>query len=316
MSQPWQQLPSFEVGLIGGPAGRWYRKARPEVDAMPWGSLPLADVAPETLERARRVWTMAAFQEYRTGAACARALGQLIEVSAPLDLIALCSRFPLDEMVHVELAARLLQELGGAVDLRFDPAKLVPPRAADLDPLLACAETMVRVFCVGEAVSIPILRASWQHAEIPLIREILGRIVKDEAVHGEVGFWFLDWCLESFDQEERAHLQRAAHHEISKLVAAWQRFAGPSADANGANTADDDDDDDDDPATLGAAEAASRGAYGLTDGGSRSAGAGRLGWMPEDIYYETAHRALDEAVLAPMTARGLDPRAIGPIAGH
>ncbi len=313
MSAAWQQLPSFEIGLIGGPAGRWYRKARPEVEAMPWGTLPLDDVAPATLERARRVWTMAAFQEYRTGAACARALGQLIEVSAPLDLIALVSRFPLDEMVHVELAARLLQELGGAVDLRFDPERLVPPKAAGLDPLLACAETMVRVFCVGEAVSIPILRASWLHAELPLIREILGRIVKDEAVHGEVGFWFLDWCLEGFDADERAFLQRAAHHEISKLVAAWDRFApgvrGTEQSAIGDGDASGDDD------AIGAAEAASRGAYGLTDGGA-GRGAGQLGWMPEAVYFETAHRALDEAVLAPLTARGLDPRAVGPIAGH
>jgi hypothetical protein len=59
-------------------------------------------------------------------------------------------------MVHVELASRLLGELGSAVDLRYNPDKLALFRGAAL---------VMRVFCVGEAVSIPILRASWQQAD-------------------------------------------------------------------------------------------------------------------------------------------------------
>lgn len=283
----------FEVGLIGGPAERWYRKARPEVEAMPWGTLPMADFAPEVVARARRVWTMAAFQEYRTGAACTRALQHLFACGAPVDLIALCSRFPLDEVVHVELAARLLQELGGAVELRYDPERLGPVPSPGRDALMRAAELMMRVFCVGEAVSIPILRASWQHAELQLIRDVLARIVKDEAVHGEVGAWFFGWCIDAFDADERAHLRAVAHDEVGKLVRSWERFR-PSArperevDLHGE-------------------------AFGLTIGDS---GAGRLGWMPESIYFSTAHAALESAVLQPLAALGLDPREHAAIPEH
>lgn len=286
-------MQSFEVGLIGGPAERWYRKARPEVEAMPWGTLPLGDVAPDTIARARRVWTMAAFQEYRTGAACTRALEHLFACSAPIDLIALCSRFPTDEIVHVELAARLLTELGGAVDLRYDPEQLGARPKPGPDALFRAAEQMMRVFCVGEAVSIPILRASWLHADIELIRAVLGRIVKDEAVHGEVGVWFFEWCIEAFDADERAALRAIAHDEVGKLIRSWERFRPAIATDESLD--------------------AHAGAYGLTSG---EQGAGRLGWMPEDIYFATAHAALDSAVLEPLGRLGLDPREHAPVPGH
>lgn len=162
----------FEVGLIGGPAERWYRKARPGVEAMPWGTLPLADVAPEVVARARRVF-------------------------------------------------------------------------------------------------------------------------KDEAVHGEVGAWFFSWCIDAFDADERAHMRAVAHDEIGKLVRSRERFR-PSArperevDLHGE-------------------------AFGLTTGDS---GAGRLGWMPESIYFSAAHAALESAVLQPLAALGLDPREHAAIPEH
>ena len=296
MTAPKLQVPdhfeAFDIGLLGGPGEQLYRKARPEIDAMPWGTIDLSAFPETTIARARRVWTMAAFQEYRTGAACSLALQHLFRVQAPLDLIAVATRFPLDEVVHVELCGRLVAELGGAMELRHDPASLVPRLKPGLDPLLQCAEIMMRVFCVGEAVSIPILRASWQHAELPLLRAILGRIVKDEAVHGQLGFWFLDWCGDAFDADERAHLERAARDEIGKLLQSWARFETPA---------------------LGAEADEVPGAFGLSDAGDD---AGTLGWMPVDVYLPTAHQALDDAVLKPLLDRGFDPRRAEPIPGH
>src|SRR5262245_38467559 len=97
----------FELELLGGAMERRYRKARPEVLEMPWGTLDVSGMRPEVVVAARKAWTSAAFQEHRTGAACASTLRALIEARAPIDLIALAARFPLDEMVHVELCARL-----------------------------------------------------------------------------------------------------------------------------------------------------------------------------------------------------------------
>ncbi len=269
----------FELGLLGGALERQYRRMRPEVERLPWGSLAaeVATEAPSVVEKARRIWTMAAFQEYRTGASCTTALRLLLEASAPLDLVAVATRFPLDEIVHVELCARLLAELGGAAPLLYEPDRLGVTGRESARPLLRSAEVVMRVFCVGEAVSIPILRASARHARQPLIRAVLQRIVKDEAAHGRFGWYFLDWAGELLTEAERQRLRWVARDEIDKLLGAWQRFAEPSEADMHQST---------------------------------------LGWMDPKTYFRTAHAALDSAVLGPLAARGLDPRDVSPIARH
>jgi hypothetical protein len=115
----------FELELVGGSIERRYRALRPEVEAMPWGTLRPEGFPAELIEAARLSWTGAAFQEHRTGAACAATLQSLIEARAPLDLVALACRFPLDEMVHVELCSRVAMEFGGGAEIVYRPDEMV-----------------------------------------------------------------------------------------------------------------------------------------------------------------------------------------------
>jgi hypothetical protein len=257
----------FELEMLGGPIERRYRKMRPEVEAMPWGSIDISRSSEAGLIAARRAWTGAAFQEHRTGVACSATLRALIEARAPLDLIALAARFPLDEMVHVELCARMAMELGGGTEILHDPDALVLDADPTLPPLLRAAELVVRFFCVGEALSIPLLRGTWHAARHPLPRAVLGRIVKDEAAHGTFGFTFLDWASEKLSAEERTHLGRAADHAIAFTRAQWDDIRKrPRAPANEGDA---------------------------------------LAWMQTDAYLELAARSLDEKVIGPLTARGI-----------
>jgi hypothetical protein len=259
-------LEPFELHLAGGAAEAGYRRLRPEVEKMPWGTLRPRRHDPKVVEAARRTWTVAAFQEHRTGAACAETLAALIAARAPVDLVALATRFPLDELVHVELCARLADELGGAVAVMHDPVNLIRRPAPALSPRLRAAELVVRNFCVGEAVSIPILRASWKASKEPLVRAVLGRIVKDEAAHGRFGYIYLDWILASLDSDERAHLQAAAADEIRVLRKNWQKNVVTDA-----------------ARTL----------------------PGTLGWMEPTTYLAVADRAMQEVVERPLRERGL-----------
>ncbi len=120
---------------------------------MPWGTLDTRKIPEDALIAARRAWTAAAFQEHRTGLAVSAALRALFECRAPVDLIAMASRFPLDELVHVELCARMAMELGGGTEIRHDPDLLIVDPEAALPPLLRAADMIVRFFCVGEALS-------------------------------------------------------------------------------------------------------------------------------------------------------------------
>lgn len=264
----------FELELLGGATERRYRKMRPEVELMPWGTLDLSGASPDDLLQARRAWTGAAYQEHRTAVACAATLRALLEARAPLDLIATASRFPLDEMVHVELCARMAEECGGGTEIRYDPSAVVLDADRSLSPLLRLTELAVRFFCVGEAISIPLLRATWHHSTHPLPKAVLGRIVKDEAAHGVFGFTVLDWAADRLTADDNQHLGKMADVAIDFLERQWQELAGrPRGKPHAGDV---------------------------------------LGWMQTEPYLLAARTALVRDVMDPLRARGipLRPRAV------
>ncbi len=255
--------------------GRWgqlrerrYRKLRPEVEELPWHSLDLSHASPAALLVARTTWTEMAFQEHRTGAACAATLQALIAARTPIDLVAMASRFTLDEMVHVELCARLAQLFGGGAPVSYDPKAIIVLPAPELTPTLAAAELVVRNFCVGEASSVAVLRGSWHATKQPLIKAVLARIVKDEATHGAFGWIFLDWVEEALSDSDRLHLSKQAAATMDAVIERWAFI--PKVD----------DETDED----------------------------RLGWMESKSYVELARRSLRKAVLEPLRSYGLDPQ--------
>ena len=258
----------FELSMWGGAVERRYRQLRPEVERLPWADFDISKATPEAIRAARSTWTEAAFQEHRTGAACAATLQSLISARAPIDLVAMASRFALDEMVHVELCARLAQLFGGAAPLSYDPKHLIALPDAALSPKLQASELVIRNFCVGEALSIPILRGSWHAARQPLIKAILGRIVKDEAAHGAFGWLYFDWALDFHDEADRLHLAKQAARTIDAVVERWKLIP----------IIDDEKDEQ------------------------------RLGWMESRSYLDLAKRSLQQAVFKPLLERGIDPR--------
>ncbi len=256
----------FELSMLGGAVERRYRRLRPEVETLPWGTLDVTKYSLEVLAIARTTWTEAAFQEHRTGAACAATLKALIAARAPLDLIAMATRFPLDEMVHVELCARLAMELGGGAPLAHDPLDLILEPDRKLPALLQAAELVVRNFCVGEALSIPLLRGSWHAAGHPLIKAVLGRIVKDEAAHGQFGWFFLEWADEQLTTADRTHLAKQAALTIAAVKERWKSITPL--------------DESQDPE--------------------------RLGWMESASYVALARKSMQQSVIAPLGRHGID----------
>ena len=254
--------------MFGGGWERRYRKQRPEVEEMPWGTLHPSDYPESLVIAARRSWTSAAFQEHRTGAACAETLRCLIECRAPLDLVAVASRFPLDEMVHVELCARLAMELGGGTELIHDPNEMILRADPTLSPLMRAAELVVFNFCVGEALSVPMLHGTWRASQHPLTRAVLGRIVLDEAAHGSFGWAFLDWAEDKLSDADRVHLAKTAHRAIAGIPAIWadlrKRPQGADSEVHA------------------------------------------LGWMQTAPYLELARRSMETRVVAPLRARGIE----------
>ena len=263
----------FELELFGDGIERRYRRMRPEVERMPWGTFDTTGISEQALIVARKQWTLAAFQEHRTGIACAASLRALMECRAPLDLIALGSRFPLDELVHVELCSRMAMELGGGTEVQHDPNEMIADAPLDLPPVMRAAHMIVRFFCVGEALSIPLLHGTWKAARHPLARAVLGRIVKDEAAHGTFGFAFLDWALPLLSESDRILLGRAADRAMRVIQRQWQNIRKKR-----------------------------NAAYDESVGDA-------LGWMQTDSYLSLAERSMDSRVRKPLLSRGIPVRA-------
>jgi len=259
----------FELEMLGDGVERRYRRMRPEVEKMPWGTLDATRIPDAARIAARKAWTGAAFQEHRTGVACAATLRALFECRAPLDLLALAARFPTDELVHVELCARMAMELGGGTEIRHDPDDLVADADPSLPPLMRAGELVVRFFCVGEALSIPLLKGTWRAARHPLPRAVLARIVRDEAAHGVFGFTFLDWALPRLDDAERAHLGRVADATIRAVRRQWETLRRKRTSA-----------------------------YDEAAGDA-------LAWMQSDAYLALAARSLETRVRRPLLARDI-----------
>ncbi|MFT3700241.1 MAG: hypothetical protein QM831_44260 [Kofleriaceae bacterium] len=205
-------MSSFELSLIGGPWGRRLAPRRAWVDELPWDE----DV-PSGLDGARLTWTGTAFSEYASAAAFAEIAAALLACGAPIDLVAAAGDFVVDEIVHTEAAARLAAVLGGAVALDVDLEKLVRP-ARSTDPLVRCAELIVRTSCVGEAMTVPILKLARDHAGSALFEAAIAKIVADESAHAQIGSWFLDWADDRLDDRAREHLGRIAGAALRDLA--------------------------------------------------------------------------------------------------
>jgi hypothetical protein len=130
-------------------------------------------------------------------------------------------------MKHVELCARMAEECGGGTEISCDPGHVVLNSNPSDRPLLRSRALAVRFFCVGEAISIPLLRASSHHAKHPSPKAVLGRIVKDEAAHGVFGYTVLDWAKERVTEDDRVHLERQADLGLRLLEYQWSEVAKP-----------------------------------------------------------------------------------------
>lgn len=205
--------PLFALSWMGGGAERGFRRRRAGVDELPWGTLDISDVPPVLLDRARLSWTDACFVEYVTATRLATIVQGLLAVRAPIDLAGLAGDFVADEMLHVELHARVLAELGGAVPYRADEALFTPPDVAG-PPLFALAAEIVRTCCVGESLSVPLLAATRNAATHPLVRAVLARVVEDEGPHAQLGWLFLEWA--DLSDAERVALADIARAELAR----------------------------------------------------------------------------------------------------
>lgn len=206
----------FSPTWLGGAAETLFRRHHAGVvDGACWDVDP--NLTELERERLRLVWTHSAHQEWCAAAAFVALQEALLLARAPVDLIGASGRFVADEMLHVELACRMATAYGGGAPLDVDPTALRPSVAPGRTPRERAGELAVRVSCVGESFSLPLIAAEFAATHDPLSRHVLGRIAKDEAAHSRIGWWVLDWLEERATAAERRLLAVAADDAIDAL---------------------------------------------------------------------------------------------------
>jgi hypothetical protein len=220
----------FTIEWMGGVAEHHFRRARPE-DEIAWHALQRSQYREVALQAARRVWTDVAISEYAAIASFSQVVSALAEARAPLDLIGMTSDFLADEVKHVELASRLVMQLGGAAPRKFEPARLAPRTQPGLTPFQRANELALRVGCIGEAyasgTAVPIMRTTGH----PVVRAVYETILRDEARHCRFGSLYFEWAERRLDSAERARLAQVAMQTLRHYATLWRAPATlPPAD--------------------------------------------------------------------------------------
>jgi len=211
-------------------------------------------------------WHRRTEAEYRSAALAAQVTLWLIQVGAPPDLIRDGLQVVEDELTHSELSAQVADAAGGNTSPVIDSAALVLPGTGGTVVDLGLA--LVRYFCIGETVAVPMFRMLRARATEPLCREVLDIVLRDEARHRQFGWDGLDWMLGAYEPQ------------VTPAVAAAL------------------------PAMLDEV----RGAYGGTgahDGTTLPPDVEGWGLAPTSAYAATVTRALESDVAPRLEARGL-----------
>ncbi len=217
-------MTELRLEAMGGHWARRLDKRRAGLEEIDWSEIA-READPTIVEAARDVWTRSAFSELASGAAFAEIAAHLLAARAPIDLVAAAGDFVGDEMFHAELASRVTMALGGAIPLDVNYEKLVRPPKAN-GALLRAAELVVRSCCVGESLTVPMLKQSRRAAGSRTIEAVISRILRDEAQHAELGWSFLDWA--DLTDGDRAHLASVAGSTIRSFSVLFERACGGS----------------------------------------------------------------------------------------
>ena len=151
---------------------------------------------PAALARVRHEWRARIAAEYTSAAITQQITLWLLQAGAPPDLIEAGLAIVVDELAHSRLSHEVYVAAGGTEPPALDREQLGLARQHDVlefDLLSA----IVRVFCLGETIAVPLFKHLREPCTEPIARDALDRILRDEVRHRDFGWDTLDWLYTS-----------------------------------------------------------------------------------------------------------------------
>ncbi|HJL04749.1 MAG TPA: hypothetical protein RMH85_05270 [Polyangiaceae bacterium LLY-WYZ-15_(1-7)] len=192
-----------------------------EVDAFDWAALGAEVEDAKVRDRGRRSFELRALDEQRSLLAFTELLGELCEAGAPIDVIGSLTRVVRDEALHVDLCDRVVKALGGWDDRAPEPRWVRSNKKLPLKRRILA--TVLGSLCVGETISVHMIKGVRAHASDATTHAVLTRMLADESFHSRFGWWWLESMpLEGEDAKwARAYLARLLP-SVAKSLAPMQ----------------------------------------------------------------------------------------------
>lgn len=182
------------------------------IDTFDWDALAASSQTydAKTRERGRRSFVLRALDEQRSVVAFSELLTELCLAGAPIEVIGSLTRVVRDEALHVDMCDRVVKALGGWDENPPEPQWVRSNKKLPLK--LRTLQTVLGSLCVGETVSVHMIKGVREHASDPVVHALLTRLLADESFHSRFGWW---WLREiEMDDEER----RFANAFVQKLL--------------------------------------------------------------------------------------------------
>lgn len=132
---------------------------------------------------------------------------------APPHLISSSLQMAIDELEHAKLAAAVSYAVGNTSPPTYQALGLATPLTPDLSWMIA--DIAVPNLCLGETLATRINRVYQRNATVPIAREALNRVCRDEPRHASLGWQTLDWLLQGPDEPA---IRRDLNHRLGYWI--------------------------------------------------------------------------------------------------
>ncbi len=144
------------------------------------------------VEAARQCWTLRMAAEHRSTVVFAQLASQLFEANATLDAKLVMLRMAQDEVRHTETCGQVLIALGAPPACVFDRHVRPLARHAGCTPEERALRNVIYTTCMSEMVAVARLVDEIEATRDPLLRDAARRLLADEVLHGQFGFFYLE----------------------------------------------------------------------------------------------------------------------------
>jgi hypothetical protein len=173
--------------------------------------------------RVREEWRARIAAEYGSAAITQHLVLWLIQLGASPDVIDAGLRIVEDELAHSRLSHEVYVDAGGTDAPHIDRATLELARRPQAPLEIDVLRSVVRVFCLGETVAVPLFAHLRDACTVKSARTALDRILKDEVRHRDFGWLALDWLLTTPFAE---HVPQLLERDLPAMFADLERSYG------------------------------------------------------------------------------------------